>query len=124
MPLRLRFTTVFVEVNVIVYVRHPAQRDEVVLAVGAVVLRELDRVALHVIDLPEHVAARAVDFHVLANVGGGPDRSLAVGQLGDLVFDSLGCFLDPVADLVAFSFTKSAASSTFSPTLVVVSAIL
>ena len=40
LPLRLRFATVLIEVDVFMHLRHPAQRDEVVLAVGAVVLRE------------------------------------------------------------------------------------
>ena len=50
------------------------------LPVGAVVLRELDRIALDVVDLADLRAAGGVDLHVLLDVGGRADGAGALGQ--------------------------------------------
>src|SRR5262249_54936214 len=54
--------------------------NTVVLSVGAVVLGQLDAVALDMVDLADLRAARGVDFHVLTNVGRRADRPFAFGQ--------------------------------------------
>src|SRR4051794_25707213 len=57
LPLALDFLVVLVQVDVVVDLRHPGHRDPVVLAVGAVVLRQLNRVTLDVVHLADLRAA-------------------------------------------------------------------
>ncbi len=57
LPLAFDFFRILVQVDVVVDLGDPAQRNQVMLTVGAVVLGELDMAPLNVVDLAHELAA-------------------------------------------------------------------
>jgi hypothetical protein len=80
----------------------PTRRDQVMLSVRAVVLRELDRAALDPIDPPQLVAAGAQDVHVLTDIRDRPGLAARAERLLGFVLDLLGRLLDSVSGLMGF----------------------
>ena len=66
--------------NVLIDAFHPSRRDEVVLAVFAVVLRELDRPAIEVVHLAHRTPARRDHGHVRLNVRDALRLAAAAGE--------------------------------------------